>query len=239
MIRQFIEIQLTDEITIESSDKIFHHLNNVLRIRINEEICFVNNKSAIYELKSNKDKLTFKFISFEKINPELDTKIDICIPFLKKDNFELVLQKSIELGVSGIYPLVMKNNVVKVDSNKFFKKRARYEQIILNASMQSQRNKIAILNDIVLISEINFEKYDYVFCAYESREENNLLRFKNEIKSSKNILLIFGPEGGIDLSEIDYLNQFDVKLIGLGKRILRAETAGISMLSTVMMILEE
>lgn len=240
MQRYFIENSLEDEITLVDKE-INHHIKNVVKNNIGEKITLVNNgKSSLYEIILFSPNLVVKKIYDAEINPELAIEVDFACGLLKKDNFELCLQKLTECGVNHIYPTKFKRNVVKYDEKKWIKKKSRYQEIIKSAAMQSQRNKIPTLNDIVNLSEINFDKYDIVITCYEDEKQNLITKLDKKIISSKKILVLIGPEGGLDIEEINWLNKLDNNnVVSLGKRILRAETAVITTMFYLSMLIEE
>lgn len=241
MQRYFINQNLEDNIIIIDSE-ILHHVGIVMRNRSGDQIGLINNGvDVIYDITSiSKDEIYLKKAKVQNTrNPELKINVDFAIGFLKKDNFELAIQKLSECGVNNIIPVNFIRSVVKVDDKKWPKKKKRYEAILKSASMQSQRNKIPTLSDIKTLKSINYSKYDLVITCYEKEEAKLLTKINNDIINSNNILVIIGPEGGLDIQEVDYLNELDNnQTVTLGNRILRAETAIISSMFLISMLIE-
>ncbi len=241
MQRYFINQEFKEKLIINSPD-ICHHMNNVMRYKIGTSICLVNNGIAkIYSIKSIKiTQVEFEYIETINQNPELKNKITLAMPFLKKDNFSLALQKTTECGVNEIIPTEYEYNVIKYDNNKFEKKRERFEKIILGASMQSKRKLIPKLLQIQKLTSINFTKYDLVIVCYENEENKILQDLDIQIKNSQNILLIIGPEGGLHPKEITLLNNLNnSEIVSIGNRILRSETAQIAVIFYLSTIIEK
>ena len=165
---------------------------------------------------------------------------------------ELIIQKSVELGVHDITPIEMKRCVVKLKEKDKTKKIERWQKISEVAAKQCGRNYIPKINNIENLKEISekIKDYDAVLVAYEEEKENTL---KNELKLLKKynqekndnannekikIAIVIGPEGGIDKEEINALEKNGAKIITLGKRILRTETVALNVLSIIMYELE-
>ncbi|MBN4083734.1 16S rRNA (uracil(1498)-N(3))-methyltransferase [Mycoplasma sp. CSL10137] len=166
-------------------------------------------------------------------NHELQNDIILLMSLIKYDRFEWLLQKSTELGVKKIIPLITEHTNGELYSfNKFEKKRQRFEEILKNAAEQSFRNQIPTLGELTKLSNIDFKKDYKIYIAHEKiNSENN--QIPSEIE--KNVYFVVGPEGGFSNLELDklVLDNKNVNLVSLGKRILRAETAAIYMLSKI------
>lgn len=156
----------------------------------------------------------------------------------KADKMEYIIQKSTELGAVKIVPVEMVRCVVKLDNKKEDKKIERWQKIAESAAKQSGRDLIPKVEMPININDLckMIKDFDAVILAYEEEKENTL---KNELKKlnkneSINIGVIIGPEGGIDKSEIEKLANAGAKVVTLGKRILRTETASLNIISNIM-----
>lgn len=219
-----------------------NHIKNVLRLQINEEIeiCSINNSTnylcKILQL-TNKN-IECKIIKSVESNRESQVYLHIFQGLPKSEKMEMIIQKTTEIGVSEITPIVMERCIVKLDNKSKEKKLTRWKKIAEVAAKQSKRDKIPIINDPINI-ECIYEKvknYDIVLVAYENEQVNTI---KNELrniskKNRMNIAVIIGPEGGIDKEEIKILKEQGMHLVSLGKRILRTETAPIVLSSIIM-----
>lgn len=142
---------------------------------------------------------------------------------------ELIIQKCTELGVQEITPVDMERSVVKLNSKEEIKKLQRWQKIAEVAAKQSGRDKILKVNNVIKIKDM-FDKikgYDVLLVAYEKEIRNSLKQELLKLKEIKypEIAVLIGPEGGIDEYEIEELKKMSAKVITLGKRILRTETA--------------
>ena len=234
-------------IYIEKED--VNHIKNVLRAKIDDEIeiCdFNTSKNYICKIEKIEDKkIDCKIIKEIKLN-NIESKIKVTIfqGLPKADKMELVIQKSVELGVYDITPVKMKRCVVKLDEKDKIKKIERWQKISEVASKQSGRNIIPKINNIQNIDEIckNIKDYDLLLIAYEKEKENFLkaeLKKLTNIKDNIKIGVVIGPEGGIDEEEIQKFKENGAKIITLGNRILRTETVALNILSIIMYELED
>lgn len=221
------------------------HIKNVLRKQIGDkiEICDGENK-RVYKceiLKIDEKQIITKIIEEIKKQEE-KVKVDIYQGLPKADKMELIIQKSVELGVSNIIPVAMKRCVVKIESKEEHKKIERWQKIAESAAKQSGRNTIPQIKNIVNISQIieNKENYDIIIVAYENEQENTI---KQELKKLINkeqlkIAVVIGPEGGLEEKDVKLLKENGAKIVTLGQRILRTETVALNILSIIMYELE-
>ena len=234
MQQYFINEDLNVESTYELSKDDSNHIVRIMRKKIEDKVYVVFNNEVKYIctiIDNNVDKVLVT--PYEQVigTNELSTKITVAIPPLKNDKIEYLMQKLTELGVSNIVLFNSERNVAKVKKDKVDSKLNRWNKIVKEAAEQSKRN---IIPDITYVDSLKdliafSEKFNHKVVAYEKEsvnEENiNLKNLLNLNLSDKEVIAVFGSEGGLSEQEVDLLteNKFDV--IGLGKRILRAETA--------------
>lgn len=167
-------------------------------------------------------------------NKESTLHINIVQALPKADKMEFIIQKCTELGVKEFTPLSLKRCVVKIDSKDEQKKILKWQKQAEVASKQCGRDIIPTVNKIYNINALQdlLKDYDLVLLAYESEENNTL---KSEIeklnKKDASIAVIIGPEGGLEEAEVEYLKQNGARVVTLGNRILRTETAGMAIVS--------
>jgi len=223
-----------------------NHIKNVLRKNIKDtlEICDAQNgKNFLCEIcEFQKEQIICDIAEELQNTSEPRTYVHIYQGLPKADKMELIIQKSVELGVSEITPINMKRCIVKLDAKDEKKKIERWQKISEVAAKQSGRDIIPKLNAICSIKDIakQCENYDSIILAYENEKENTL---KNEIQKLKKnkvnkIAIIIGPEGGVDLEEVEKAKQEGINIITLGNRILRTETVALNILSIIMYELE-
>lgn len=235
MFRFFIdESSIIEDNFIEIFDKEdCHHGKNVLRLQIGEKIELIsdNNKyiTEIAEIKN--DSIVTKVINKTKLpNKEVIIKLYQGMP--KSDKFELIIQKSVELGVDEIVPFESERTIVKFKPKSYNKKQERYEKIIKAAAMQSKRNSIPKIDFPIKLNEIELEDGELGILAYEESDLPIKEVFKN-LKEYSKISIVIGPEGGFSKNEVNNLISKGFSSISLGERILRTETASLNLLSII------
>ena len=230
-------------IIIEGQD--FNHIKNVLRMREGEEISVGNGEDeneyrcAIESFEE--DRVICKLLFIKEANVELPSKVILyqCLP--KADKMEMIIQKCVELGVSEIIPVASKRCVVKLDDKKASSKISRWQAIAEAAGKQSKRAYVPLIGQVMKFSDAvkDADRADIKIIPYELSEgmDDTKKVFEN-IKPGQTVAIFIGPEGGFDESEIDEAVKSDITPISLGKRILRTETAGMTVLAWIGFVLE-
>lgn len=201
------------------------HLRDVLRLRETEKVKVFDgeNREFVCEIeKIEKRQTVLKII--EEISPFAvvsDLNLTFAVALLKGEKFDLVVQKSVELGVKIFVPLITKRCDVKIKDAE--KKLERLRKIALEASKQSGRaDLMKIETPIEFVKFIeNIEGAKVLFAERDGEDFS-------KISVEKNLTAIVGPEGGLEDSEIEFARMKDFQIVTLGGRILRAETAAIS-----------
>lgn len=134
----------------------------------------------------------------------------------------------------------MERSIVKLNKKDAKKKIERWQKIAEVAAKQSKRDIIPKIENVIKISDLCSEisQYDLFIVAYEDEEEIMLKQILKQNKKTKKIGVLVGPEGGIDGKEIEKLVENGAKIVSLGKRILRTETAPIVIASNIVYELE-
>ena len=232
-----------DKIHILGED--VNHIANVLRMKKEDEVQICNQETGenyITKIISfSKDEIECEIV--KKIIETVESNVDITLfqGIPKFDKMELIIQKNTEVGVKKIVPVLMERTVVKLDEKTANKKIERWQKIAEVAAKQSMRDIIPEIENIIKLQDITKQDYDEVLVAYENEEKNML---KQELKKLQGkdrykIAIVIGPEGGISEKEIEILKNMGASFVSLGKRILRTETAGMTVLSILMYQLEE
>ena len=225
------------------TDADYNHIKNVLRMAEGEKLLVsVGGKSDLCEIERfEPDAVTVKILAENYNDTELKTKIYLFQGLPKSDKMELIIQKSVELGVSGIIPVEMSRSVVKLDGKKKVSKQSRWQSIAESAAKQSKRNTIPKVFDVVNYKQSldMASEFDMIIVPYECKE--GMVATKNainQLKSCKSVGILIGPEGGFEPKEIELAERNGGKIISLGKRILRTETAAITAVGMCMLALE-
>lgn len=239
----FVEIESKkhDRYFITGSD--FNHIKNVLRMNVGEQfLVSCNDVSDLCELESiESDTIVAKIIEQNYQNTNLPIKIHLFQGLPKSDKLELIIQKAVELGVTSVTPVSMKRSIVKIDDKKKKSKTERWQAIAEAAAKQSKRTAIPTVHEVLSYKEmLNIANgLDLLLVPYECAEGMTATKAAlSQIKSGMNIGIIIGPEGGFEQKEIDAALEIGGKVISLGSRILRTETAAITSIAMCMLYSE-
>ena len=223
-----------------------NHIRNVLRMRPGEEISVSNGvdgkeyRCGILELKETEILCELRFIKEE--GTELPVRVTLFQGLPKSDKLELIIQKCVELGVTEIVPVATKRAVVKLDPKKAAGKGARWQAIAEAAAKQSKRGIIPVVSPLMTFKEAVKKAADMDVCIipYELAEDMTKTReILSGISEGNQVAVFIGPEGGFDEKEIEEALVAGIIPITLGKRILRTETAGMTVLSWLVYLLEK
>lgn len=238
------QINIHDKcVTIQGSD--VNHIRNVLRMKPGEELNVSNGQDgkeyrcAIETFAEDQVICQLRFVKED--NVELPSRVYLFQALPKADKMELIIQKAVELGVYRIIPVAARRCVVKLDAKKGAAKIARWQGIAQAAAKQSRRGvipEVAGIMDFARAVKLAADM-DVKLIPYELAEGMDKTReLIDYLEGGQDIALFIGPEGGFEESEIELAVESGVIPITLGKRILRTETAGMTVLSWIMYRLE-
>ena len=231
MQRYFTNKKVDNEFILNEDD--LYHIKTVMRMKDNDQIIVVMDKKAyLCCLENVKDNI--KIIIKNEL-PKVDYNtpdVTLIIPILKEQKMDLILQKSTELGVSKIIPIITKRSIVKVNESSQDKKIDRWRRIVKEASEQSHRVEIPEVLPIRTIDQLKDLDGFNLVCSTKEKVKNIKLVMKN-VKTCDKINLVIGPEGGLDELEEERLNKMGFESITLGNRIMRVETVPLFLLSVI------
>ncbi len=204
-----------------------HQIRNVLKMRTGASIIVLDNQGWEYvvELKEiERQYARGQVIEKRQAGGEPGVEVTLYQAILKKHNFELVLQKCTEIGVTCFVPMITERTIVSdVKESKF----DRWERILTEAAEQSRRGKIPHLREPIEFEAVVAEltHYDAALIPYENEQKQGLRDVLRQKTAVNAVAVLIGPEGGFSATEIGQAK--DAFPVTLGSRILRAETAAI------------
>ena len=235
MHRFFIPQLYNEEMTITGVDA--KHIGKVLRMQPGDKLQIVSDDgvSALAEVAAiTESTVTVRCLEKLAESHEPAVKITLAQGLAKGEKMDFIIQKAVELGAYSIVPVAMEHSVVRLDGAKADKKVERWQKIAEAAAKQSKRDIIPQVQDVQTIKEMlanNDCKTKII--AYECEDRMSLKTALREAGQMEDLLLIIGPEGGISEGELTKAREAGAVPVSLGRRILRAETAGLVAMSAI------
>jgi len=233
-------------VTIDGTD--VGHIRNVLRLRPGDRILVGDGAGREYTCcieSMDEDSVTAAIEDVNDVYSELPARITLYQGVPKGDKLELIIQKAVELGVYKVVPVMMERTVVKLDAvrdaAKIEKRVRRYRMIAESAAKQSGRGIVPEVESFVDMDKAvaMASEGTAILVPYESARGIDYTReVMADMVGRESISVFIGPEGGFSDGEIDRLSAAGGRIITLGRRILRTETAGLTTLSILMYELE-
>lgn len=231
MHRFFVDKDQIEDNEIEILGSDVKHIRDVLRLKVDEEVeVSSDGLTYIARIKSlEKSKVVLDIIDKYKGSNESPINIILYQGLAKGNKMDIIFQKGTEVGVKSFYPLATKRSIVKINNiKKEQAKVGRWNTIVDGAAKQSKRDIVPRVENVISFNEmidlLRDEKN--IIVPYENENSNGIKEDLQKIQG-EDIHLIIGPEGGFDPEEIDKLKDIGARIVTLGPRILRTETAGL------------
>jgi len=236
MHRFFIPREWFDGTRVNIGEEAARQIVNVLRLQPGDRIVVLDNTGAEFEVvleKLSKDAVSGRIEKRTVSRNEPRVKITLYQSLLKADKFEYVLQKGTELGVNAFVPVQSARCVAKAESAE---KRIRWQKIIQEAAEQSERAQLPELRATVAFNQacVTVSGLSVMFWEEETYRSLAKILRKPDLKVIEAINLFIGPEGGYTEKEAAHAREHGILTASLGKRILRADTAGLAAITAVL-----
>lgn len=236
MHRFFIPQLYAAEMIIKDVDA--KHISKVLRMQPGDKIQIVSDDgvTAIAEIVSlQADNVVVKCLEKLAESHEPSVKITLAQGLAKGEKMDFIIQKAVEMGASSIVPVAMEHSVVRLEGAKADKKVERWQKIAEAAAKQSKRDIIPQVQSVQTMQQMLANNdLQHKIIAYECEDRLGLKTALQSCDNLHELLLIIGPEGGISEFELELARKNGAVPVSLGKRILRAETAGVVALSAIL-----
>lgn len=231
MQRYFAKEKQNDLFILENSD--IRHIKLVMRMQDNDKIEVVyENTVNVCCLVNVKSDIKIKLVETLETKTNVFRNITLIIPVLKEQKMDYILQKSTELGVSKIIPILTERTIIKLNAKDKAKKQERWQKIVKEASEQSKRSDLPIIDEIIELKNIKQTNDINIVCS-TIEKKNTIKKVFSNIKKCDNISIVIGPEGGLSEKEEKLLNKLGFVSTTLGDRILRVETVPLFVLSVI------
>ncbi len=209
-----------------------HYLSKVLRMQAGRELILFNGEGGEYSAEisaAHKKYVDVSVKEFSAENRQSHLQLELAIGVSRGERMDWVLQKATELGVTKITPLMTERTEVKLGGERADKKMEHWQQILISACEQCQRNILPGLSEPRNFSEWISECDAELKFVLHHRDNQGLPQDKN----TQSVALLIGPEGGLDEDEIVQAIAQKFSPLTLGPRVLRTETAPVAAISLV------
>lgn len=215
------------------------HLIRVLRTKPGSPVILFNGDGYEYlctTLNNNANKTLVSVDSKTDSSKESNLNITLIQGLSRQHRMEFTIQKSVELGVNRIIPVICKRSNTKLTAEKRTKKLAHWQNIVISACEQSGRNIIPVVTEIVSLDTINSMLDNHALKLVLNPEATVSLKRINTRNKTTDIEILIGPEGGLTEEETTASENNQFTSINFGPRILRTETAGPAVISALQML---
>ncbi len=215
--------------TIRIAGEDAHHITHVLRTRLGERLTVCDGVGMVYdtELIDSGAEVLLRVLKSYPSDTEPPYKAVVYQGLAKGDKMETVIQKAVEIGASMIVPVATSRAVVKLDEKDARRKVERWQKIAHEAAKQCGRGHIPTVAPVMTFREAvqDAAKADLPLFCYEGEGTRPVTELCREVENPETISVFIGPEGGFSEEEAALAENAGMRLCGLGKRILRTETA--------------
>lgn len=243
MFQFFVEPeQITAEKAVITGSDV-NHIRNVLRMKSKEKVRISNQEGGDFLCEITEihpDQIILRVME-PCHGTELPVKVTLFQGLPKGDKMERIIQKSVELGVSEIVPVAMRNCVVKLDAKRAKHKQLRWQAIAESGAKQSKRSIVPEVKPVCSLKEAAEYAGKLDVCLLPYEQERGMAHTREtlrKLKKGDSIGIFIGPEGGFSSEEIEQLKD-SMEIISLGNRILRTETAGPAALAMLIYEMED
>lgn len=224
----------------------YNHVKNVLRKQVGDTLLICDGQGSEFDceiISEEAGTIVLRIADRRQSTSELPVSVVLFQGIPKKDKMEWIIEKSVELGASAVIPVSCMRSVVKFnDDKREEKKTVRWNAIAEAAAKQSGRGIVPEVASPMSFREAMLfakETCDGILFPYENAEGMHELKIAADgIANGQKIAVFIGPEGGFDPEEVAFAESCGAKIISLGSRILRTETAGLAVLSYLMLRIE-
>ena len=228
---------INKEYILINDEKEVHHIADVLRLRVNDSIVVFNGEGKEYNgiIKEIKRKyVKVKIISEKKLDKKKDINITLACAIPKRGRFDYIVEKVTELGVDKIIPLETNRTIVSLNEKHQDLKLRHWKQIAINSSKQCRGSFLPEVEYVMKFPNLISRVKDYDLCLFFCLEGRKR-KIRDALKDFKKgkIIIFIGPEGDFTNEEIALAKKYGCRFACLGSRVLKVDTAAISVISII------
>lgn len=218
---------------VQLSEDAAGHVGRALRMQPGQEVLLFDGSE--FEYLASITEVTKKNVTVEiktKTQSDVESPLDIHLGQVvsRGDKMEFTIQKSVELGVNTITPLLSERCGVKLDAKRFEKKLQQWQKIAISACEQCGRNKVPVIRPIMQLEDWCEEDYEGLKLNLHPRAPYSINSLPEPVQKVK---LLIGPEGGLSDGEIEMASEKNFEQTLLGPRVLRTETAALTAITAL------
>jgi 16S rRNA (uracil1498-N3)-methyltransferase len=234
----FIQSKSIQNDRIDLTGELAHHLRDVLRCRPGEIVSLVDEKQVQYRAaldQVNKKQVVAKILRKDESPGRPARSVTLAQAILKGKKMDWVIQKSAELGVTTLIPVVTERTIARPKSERESHQTERWQAIAQEAAQQCGRLDIPSVQSTVTLDSLlkNPPESSLKLVLWEAEQKLSLKSALRNLKERTPISVLIGPEGGFPLREIEKAREAGWVTVSLGPRIVRAETAGMAVLAII------
>lgn len=224
-------LNIGEELTLDSYAS--HHLVKVLRFPQGQTVTLFNGDGFNYSAEVIKAKKDCVVKLLDKIDNPSESKLNLTLAqgIAKGEKMDFLIQKSIELGVGKIIPILTERCVVRLKGDKLAKRQAHWQKIVIGACEQSGRSVVPEVTTPISLDEFLQQTISNGFVLHH-RSEQTLL----DVATTNEATILIGPEGGLSETEITQATQAGYQSLLLGSRVLRTETASLAAIANMQLL---
>ncbi|OBT17369.1 16S rRNA (uracil(1498)-N(3))-methyltransferase [Vibrio sp. UCD-FRSSP16_10] len=224
---------LSSATQVQLCDDAAGHIGRVLRMQVGQAVSLFDGSNVEYSAvitEVSKKNVAVEIQDSTQHNVESPLDIHLGQVVSRGDKMEFTIQKSVELGVNTITPLISERCGVKLDPKRFEKKLQQWQKIAIAACEQSGRNRVPVIRPIMQLEQWCSEEYQGLKLNLHPRAPYSINTLPQPMTQVK---LLIGPEGGLSDSEIAMTTEYNFEQTLLGPRVLRTETAALTAITAL------
>ncbi|WP_120513317.1 16S rRNA (uracil(1498)-N(3))-methyltransferase [Photobacterium salinisoli] len=215
------------------SDDAANHVGRVMRMQPGQEILLFDGSNA--EFPAVITEAGKKHVEVEisaRVEHSVESPLDLHLGQVisRGDKMEFTIQKSVELGVNSITPLISERCGVKLTQDRFDKKLSQWQKIAISACEQCGRNVVPEIRPVMKLEDWCAEEFDGLKLNLHPRAQYSINTLPTPVNR---VRLLIGPEGGLSEQEISMTEAFRFSEVLLGPRVLRTETAAMTAITAL------
>jgi 16S rRNA (uracil1498-N3)-methyltransferase len=225
------EIQLNNNVTLEGDAA--NHVGRVLRMQPGQELILFNGSGFDFHaeiIEVSKKSVIVHITNETKVDNESPLSIHLAQGISRGDKMDFTIQKSVELGITDITPIFTERCGVKLTGDRLAKKHQQWQKIAISACEQSGRAIVPTIHPPCQLTEFLQQETTQLRLNLHPKASTSV---KGITVPDSGVRFIIGPEGGLNDQEIEQTNNAGYQDVLLGPRVLRTETAALTLLTAL------